>query len=64
MKRRRYDEELARELSPFRITEVPSLVRRRTSLVDKIDTFFSRADDFFRIPTRFFRSGEGKENRE
>ena len=64
-KRRSYDEELAREHSPFRITEVPFLVMRRTSLFDEIDTFSSRADDFFfRIPSRFFRSGEGKENRE
>ena len=38
-KRRRYDKELARERSPFRITEVPSLVRRRTSLFDEIDTY-------------------------
>ena len=61
-KRRRYDKELARERSPFRITEVPSLVRRRTSLFDEIDTLFSRADDFFSgfLPGFFDR---GKEKR-
>lgn len=61
-KRKSYDEELARERSPFRITEVPSLVKRRTSLFDEIDTFSSRADDFFSgfLPGFFDR---GKEKR-
>lgn len=61
-KRKSYDEELAGERSPFRITEVPSLVKRRTSLFDEIDTVSSRVDDFFSgfLPGFFYR---GKEKR-
>ncbi|MBN2061057.1 MAG: DnaJ domain-containing protein [Deltaproteobacteria bacterium] len=47
-KRRRYDDELSRQSSPFRITDVPKIIERRSSLFDEIERFFSStADNFF-----------------
>jgi DnaJ-class molecular chaperone len=46
-KRRRYDEELARQRSELRITRVPEIIESRRSLYDEIDRFFSRTDEFF-----------------
>ena len=42
VKRRRYDEELARQGSEVRITRVPDIIENRRSLLDEIDRFFSR----------------------
>ena len=52
MKRRRYDEELARQGSEVRITRVPEIIESRRSLLDELDRFFSRTDEFFegRVP--------------
>jgi molecular chaperone DnaJ len=47
VKRRRYDEELARQGSEVRITRVPEIIESRRSLLDEIDRFFSRTDEFF-----------------
>jgi curved DNA-binding protein CbpA len=46
-KRRRYDEELARQGSEVRITRVPEIIESRRSLLDEIDRFFSRTDEYF-----------------
>ena len=46
-KRKRYDETLALQESPYRITNVPSRIQRRTSLFDQLDSFTSTIDDFF-----------------
>lgn len=46
-KRKRYDEMLARQESPYRITNVPSGIERRTSLFNQLDSFTSTVDDFF-----------------
>jgi molecular chaperone DnaJ len=46
-KRRSYDKTLARHDSAFRVTRVPSIIRKRTSLFDDLDGFRSSADDFF-----------------
>jgi molecular chaperone DnaJ len=46
-KRRRYDEELARQESPVRITKVPDIVQRRTSVFDSAENLFSHVDEFF-----------------
>ena len=45
--RRRYDEELAREGSSFRITKVPETIERRRSVFDEMGSVFSHVDDFF-----------------
>jgi len=45
--RRKYDEELAREGSSLRITEVPETIARRRSVFDEMDSLFSPVDDFF-----------------
>ena len=44
MKRRRYDEELARQGAEVRITRVPEIIESRSSLLDEIDRFFSSTD--------------------
>ena len=46
-KRRSYDETLAQQESPYRVSRVPSIIRKRTSLFDELDHFTSSADDFF-----------------
>ena len=46
-KRKKYDETLARQESPYRITQVPSRIQRRTSLFDQLDSLTSTVDDFF-----------------
>jgi len=58
-KRKKYDETLARQESPYRITHVPSIIQRRTSLFDELDSFTSSVDDFFSgfIPGFFDRGG-------
>ena len=54
-KRKTYDETLARQESPYRITHVPSIISRRTSRFDELDSFPSSVDDFFsRILPGFF----------
>ena len=63
-KRRRYDEELARQGSPVRITKVPDIIQRKTSVFDSADDFFSHVDDFFQgfVPGFFDRGvGRGKD---
>jgi molecular chaperone DnaJ len=63
-KRRRYDEELARQGSPIRITKVPDIIQRKTSVFDSADDFFSHVDDFFQgfVPGFFDRDvGRGKD---
>ena len=63
-KRRRYDEELARQGSPVRITKVPDIIQRKTSVFDSADHFFSHVDDFFQgfVPGFFDRGvGRGKD---
>jgi DnaJ-class molecular chaperone len=46
-KRRKYDEELARQGSELRISRVSETIKRRTSRFDEIDIFFSSVDEFF-----------------
>jgi len=46
-KRKRYDEELARQGSSLRITKVPEIIERRRSVFDEMDSVFSHVDDFF-----------------
>jgi molecular chaperone DnaJ len=46
-KRKRYDEELARQGSSLRITSVPEIIERRRSVFDTMDSISSPADDFF-----------------
>jgi molecular chaperone DnaJ len=46
-KRRRYDEEFARQGSEVRITRVPEIIESRRSQLDEIDRLFSRTDEFF-----------------
>lgn len=45
-KRRDYDETLARRDSAYRVTRVPSTIRKRTSRFDELDGFSSPVDDF------------------
>jgi molecular chaperone DnaJ len=46
-KRKRYDEELARQGSSVSITKVPETIERRRSVFDEMDSVFSPVDDFF-----------------
>lgn len=46
-KRRRYDEELAREGSDLRVRRVPEIIRKRRAPFEELRSFSSRADDFF-----------------
>ena len=47
-RRREYDKELAKQGSELRITRVPDIIERRTSLFEEIERLFSSAaDDFF-----------------
>jgi molecular chaperone DnaJ len=47
-KRKRYDEELRKEGSPIRITDVPKIIERRRSSFEELNRFFpSVTDDFF-----------------
>jgi len=46
-KRKRYDEELAGADLELRITRVPEIVRERRSRFEGLESFSSRADDFF-----------------
>ncbi len=46
-KRKSYDQELARQGSRLRISEVPQTIERRTSIFGRVDDFFSHVDDFF-----------------
>jgi molecular chaperone DnaJ len=61
-KRRRYDEELARQGSPVRITKVPDIIQRKRSVFDSAAHFFSHVDEFFQgfVPG-FFDRGVGSE---
>src|SRR4030042_1308499 len=45
VKRRTYDEKLARQGSEVRITRVPEIIESRRSLLDEIDRFFSRTNE-------------------
>jgi molecular chaperone DnaJ len=60
-KRRRYDEELARQGSPVRISKVPDIIQRKTSVFDRAEDFFSHVDEFFQgfVPG-FFERGVGR----
>ena len=61
-KRKRYDEELTREGSELRISNVPETIERRRSLFDEMEGFFSSfTDDFFEgfLPG-FFDIGKGR----
>ena len=46
-RRKQYDEELSRQGSGLRITKVPEIVEKRTSLFDQMDDFFSSVDEFY-----------------
>ena len=45
--RRKYDETLARQDSPYRITHIPAIIQRRASIFNELDSFTSSGDDFF-----------------
>jgi molecular chaperone DnaJ len=63
-KRRRYDEDLAKQGSPIRITKIPDIIQRKTSVFDSADDSFSHVDDFFQgfVPGFFDRDvGRGKD---
>jgi molecular chaperone DnaJ len=45
--RKRYDEELSKQGSSLRITRVPQIIERRSSVFDEMDFVFSHVDDFF-----------------
>jgi len=45
--RRKYDESLAQQDSPYRITHIPSIIQRRTALFNELDSLTSPVDDFF-----------------
>ena len=57
-RRREYDEELARRGSKLRITKVPEIVEKRTSLFEQMDDFFSSVDEFYSgfLPGFFHRA--------
>jgi len=62
-RRKEYDEELTREGSTLRITRVPEIVEKRTSLFDQMGDFFSSVDEFYSgfLPGFFHRGfGRGK----
>lgn len=62
-KRKEYDQELERRGSTLRITTVPEMVEKRTSLFDQMDDFFSSVDEFYSgfLPGFFHRGfGRGK----
>lgn len=46
-KRRRYDEELARQGSDLRITRAPEIIQQRRAVFDGVDDLFTPVDDFF-----------------
>jgi molecular chaperone DnaJ len=46
-RRKEYDQKLARQGSSLRISKVPEIVEKRTSLFDEIDDFFSSVDEFY-----------------
>jgi DnaJ-class molecular chaperone len=46
-RRKEYDEQLAREGSALRITRVPDIIEKRTSLFDQMDDFISSVDEFY-----------------
>jgi molecular chaperone DnaJ len=46
-RRKEYDEHLAREGSALRITRVPEIIKKRTSLFDQMDDFISSVDEFY-----------------
>jgi DnaJ-class molecular chaperone len=60
--RREYDKQLARQGSELRISRVPEIIERRTSLFDQMDDFFSSVDEFYSgfLPG-FFDRGRGRE---
>jgi molecular chaperone DnaJ len=47
VRRRQYDQELSRKESEIRIKRAPEIIERRTSILDKAETFYSDTDDFF-----------------
>jgi len=59
--RREYDKQLARQGSELRISRVPEIIERRTSVFDQMDEFFSSVDEFYTgfLPG-FFDRGWGK----
>lgn len=46
-KRKKYDEELARQGPSLRITKVPDIVESRASIFSEMDALYSSVDDFF-----------------
>jgi DnaJ-class molecular chaperone len=60
--RREYDEQLAKRGSELRISRVPEIVEKRTSLFDQVNDFFSSVDEFYEgfLPG-FFHRGLGRE---
>jgi molecular chaperone DnaJ len=46
-RRKRYDEDLAREESELQVRTVHEVIRKRRSRFDEMERFSSRADDFF-----------------
>ena len=46
-KRKRYDKELEKQGSAFKMSKVSEIIASRRALFDEMDTLFSRADDFF-----------------
>lgn len=46
-KRRKHDEELERQGSQLKVTNVADVIKKRTFIWDKLDRFYSPADDFF-----------------
>lgn len=61
--RREYDEKLASRGSELRISRVPEIIERRTSLFDQMGDFFSSVDEFYSgfLPGFFHRGfGRGK----
>lgn len=59
--RREYDEQLAKRGSELRISRVPEIVEKRTSLFDQANDFFSSVDEFYEgfLPG-FFHGGLGR----
>ncbi|UCG12565.1 MAG: J domain-containing protein [Deltaproteobacteria bacterium] len=63
VRRKEYDEEFARRGSTLRITKVPEIVEKRTTLFDQMDDYFSLVDEFYSgfLPGFFDRGlGRGK----
>jgi molecular chaperone DnaJ len=64
-RRKKYDEELAREGSLLRISKAPDLIQKRKSIFNEIDKYTSSIDEFLSgfVPgyfPDFFEKGRGK----